>query len=373
MAATYFILAGESSGDLHGSALMREMLIRAPGTRFIGIGGPRMIAQGFKSLYPMEDMAIMGFSEVIRRLPFLIEVRRRVVDTIMEIQPEKIILIDYPGFNLRLACYLKKCSSRPIVYYISPQIWAWKEERIRIIRQCVDQMLVIFPFEKEWYNERGVHVEFVGHPFFDSWKPRARNVLAQAIGCNADQPILTLYPGSRLQELNRHLPLFSEVARRLRQSHPDIQVLLGLGHAFNREQIIKEFSVQDFLIIDQDPQAALEIADAALVASGTATLEAALYGTPMAVIYIMSSISWWISRHLVKVPFASIVNIILKREVVPEFLQTAAQIENILPMIEKLLFNDRMRQETLTEFIQLRHALGDDGASARAAELVLQE
>ena len=198
---------------------MQAILVKQPHIEFYGIGGRKMIDVGLQSMENIENLAIMGFVEVIKHLSFFRKLTDRVITTIKSIQPTHIILIDYPGFNLRLAKIIKKKYDIPISYYISPQLWAWKERRIEIIRKYVDQMLVIFPFEENWYKERDISVKFVGHPIFDEWKPTSKRELCNLFKLNPDKPILILYPGSRKQELKQHLDLFINVAKKLRNQN----------------------------------------------------------------------------------------------------------------------------------------------------------
>ena len=197
----YFIIAGEQSADNHGASLMMAMLAQNPEIEFVGIGGKKMIKAGLNSLENIDKMAVMGFVEVIKHLRFFRNVTMKVLEEIDNCQPKQIILIDYPGFNLRMAKKIKENFDIPITYYISPQLWAWKENRITNIRKYIDQMLVIFPFEEEWYREREVKAKFVGHPIFDEWTPSSKEELCKLLNLNVDNRIITLYPGSRLQEV----------------------------------------------------------------------------------------------------------------------------------------------------------------------------
>ena len=200
---TYFIIAGEQSADNHGAALMMAIRAQNHDIEFRGIGGKKMIKAGLNSLENIDKMAVMGFVEVIKHLRFFRNVTMKVLEEIDNCQPRQIILIDYPGFNLRMAKKIKEKFDIPITYYISPQLWAWKENRVKIIRKYIDQMLVIFPFEEEWYREREVKAKFVGHPIFDEWTPSSKEELCKLLNLNVDNRIITLYPGSRLQEIKK--------------------------------------------------------------------------------------------------------------------------------------------------------------------------
>ena len=323
---TFFILAGEQSADNHGAVLMQAIQAINPNMKFIGIGGKKMLKVGLKPIENIEKLAVMGFVEVIKHLFFFRELTSRVIEKIKSVQPSQIILIDYPGFNLHIAKKIKKRFDIPITYYISPQLWAWKEKRVEIIKKYIDQMLVIFPFEENWYRKRGVLAKFVGHPIFDEWIPTSKNDLCNLLRLNPDRPIFTLYPGSREQEIKYHLPILIAVAEKIRNKDPESQFIFGLAYELN----LNNFSIPNWIQIENDhPQKALECADLALVASGTATIESAVFGTPMIIIYKMATLSWWLSKLLVKSDYAGMVNIISGKKIIPEFLQNQARVESI--------------------------------------------
>ena len=283
----YFIIAGEQSADNHGASLMMAMLAQNSEIEFKGIGGKKMTNAGLNSIEEIDKMAVMGFVEVIKHLRFFRNVTMKVLEEIDNCQPRQIILIDYPGFNLRLAKKIKEKFDIPITYYISPQLWAWKENRITIIRKYIDQMLVIFPFEEDWYREREVEAKFVGHPIFDEWTPSSKEELCKLLNLNVDNRIIILYPGSRLQEVKKHLPILIQVAAKLRNEDTSLQFILGATPQIDGTQWI----LPDWIQVESKyPQKVLECAELALVASGTATLEAAVFGTPMIIIYKMASI-----------------------------------------------------------------------------------
>lgn len=367
----YFILAGELSGDQHGGLLMQAMRSADPDCEFFGIGGSHMETHGFRSMYDLSDMAVMGFVEVINHLEFFKKVQLAVLKEIGRIRPERVILIDYPGFNLRLAKKIKEKFQIPVTYYISPQIWAWKEKRIKFIRKYVDQLLVIFPFEVDWYQTRGVKAHFVGHPFLDVWQPRSRESLCKELKLDADRPILTLFPGSRKQEIHRHLGLFLEAASLVRQSMTDIQVVLGFAKGLKPDVIGEHFDLSQVRIETSNPRAALEAADAAIVASGTSTLEGAVFGTSMVIVYRLALLSWWISRFFVKVPYAGMANIIAGKKIIPEMLQGDAKPEIISQEILRQLQDDAYFRQIQSDLDAVREKLGEEGASLRAAELIL--
>ena len=365
----FFIIAGEVSGDIHGALLMGAMKQEEPDCEFSGIGGHRMELNGLASLFPLEKMSVMGFVEVLKHLNFFKNVEKRVLETIATEKPERIILIDYPGFNLRLAQKVKRKFNIPITYYISPQIWAWKEKRISIIRQYIDQMLVIFPFEKKWYAERGVDVEWVGHPYIEEWKPSStKSELKTQLGLISDKPLLTLFPGSRKQELNNHLKVCFEAVKLIQAELDDVQIVLGLAPNVD----IASIRIPENIVVEKNnPRRALEAADAAIVASGTSTLEAAIYGIPMVIIYKMNFLSWWISKLLVKSKFAGMPNLIADRIIVPELLQSQATGPAISKLIIRIINPSLSRDNILQNLNNVREALGDGIASSRAASFIL--
>jgi len=348
---------------------MKEILTKNPNVKFCGIGGERMINVGMVSIEDIQKMAVMGFVEIIRHINFFHNLTNKVLDEIDNCQPSQIILIDYPGFNLRLAKKIKGHFNIPITYYISPQIWAWKENRIEIIRKYVDQMLVIFPFEENWYKKRGIQAKFVGHPIFDEWRPTPREELCEQLNLKPEKPIITLYPGSRNQEIRRHFPILIQVAKKLRQDNPDIQFVFGAAQNIN----IKKLQIPSWIQIENNhPQKALECAGLALVASGTSTLEAAVFGTPMIIIYKMAPFSWLVSRVLVNVPFAGMVNIIAGSMIMPELLQYKATSGQIYKMASEIINNPEKITQMKLELSKVQDLLKGEGASNRAAKYILE-
>lgn len=367
----FFLVAGEVSGDQHGASLIAAMRSLHSNLRFAGIGGSRMHDQGMDCIYSAEEMALVGFWEVFRRIPYLLRVMRRTIRFVLEWQPERVIVIDYPGFNLRLARHLHR-RGVPVTYYISPQLWAWRENRIAVIRKYVDQLLVIFPFEVDWYQARGVKAQFVGHPLLDEPDPEiSRDEFLRSFDLDPGKPVLALYPGSRPQELDRHLQIFFEAADLLMESIPQLQVILGLASGLSEGMIPVEVRDKATIVVD-DPRLTLRYCDAAIVASGTATLEGTIWGIPMAVVYRVAPFSWWLGRRLVKLPFASMVNILSGEQVVPEFLQERAQPAPIAKAVLGFLMGDECRETVLEKMADVRKSLlppgNEDTASASTGE-----
>ncbi|MFQ6609468.1 MAG: lipid-A-disaccharide synthase [Fidelibacterota bacterium] len=362
-----FIISGEASGDHHGALLMRHLKALDSNLSFLGIGGPKMESEGLQSLFSIQQMAVMGFVEVLKHLTFFKKVERTVLSTIGDKNPDRVILIDYPGFNLRICQKIHARFNIPITYYISPQIWAWKQKRIEIIRRCVDQMLVIFPFEKQWYRDRGIDAEFVGHPMLDEWSPASKKKLCRTLGVSSEKPILTLYPGSRKNEIKRHLPILLAAAQRIKTKISDLQIIIGAVQGFE-DALPSGISIPDEILIEtKNPRLSLETADAAIVASGTSTIEAAIFGTPMVIVYELSILSWWITKLMVKVPFAGMVNIIAGESVVPELLQKNANPEAIYQWVIRFLTDEEFTATVKGKLKKVKESLGSTGASRRAA------
>ncbi|MDP7026928.1 MAG: lipid-A-disaccharide synthase [Candidatus Marinimicrobia bacterium] len=366
---TYFIIAGEQSADSHGALLMKAMLAQNPEIEFKGIGGKKMTNAGLNSIEDIEKLAVMGFVEVIRHLGFFRKLTEEVLSEIEKEKPNQIILIDYPGFNLRLAKKIKNKFDIPITYYVSPQLWAWKEKRINIIKKHIDQMLVIFPFEEQWYKERGVKAVFVGHPIFDEWTPSTKEELCGLLNLNHEKQVLVLYPGSRLQEVKRHLPILLQATKKMKDEIPSLQVILGAASQIDWAQ----WDLPDWIQVESKyPQKALECGDLVFVASGTSTVEATVFGTPMIVTYKMATLSWWLSKILVNVPFAGMVNILAEEEIMPELLQENATVEKLSSTALSILNNSEILQKMKEDLNLIQNKLKGEGASKRAAIKILE-
>lgn len=363
-----FLSAGEPSGDLHGAALARALRQRLPGVRLLGLGGSRMAAEGVELLATLDRLAVMGFFEVARHLPFFLGLRRRVFDALQAERVDLVIPIDYPGFNLPLARRAHRMGT-PVLFYIAPQVWAWKPARTRALARDADHVATVLPFEERFLRERGVDARFVGHPLLEVSAPGADRVAwARSHGLEPDRPTLALFPGSRRQEIARHLDLFSETARRVAEALPAVQPVVGVP-------------------VDADPAAyagcgwpripsasgLLHFAAVALVKSGTTTLEGALAGTPMVVAYRMNPLSYALARRLVKVPHIALANLIAEQRVVPEMVQDAATPEALANALIPLLAPDGAERRRMVEGLgQVRGKLGAPGAARRVADLAAE-
>jgi len=365
--ATYFIVAGEASGDLHGGKLIQAIKKHDPDSRFVGHGGDRMISEGLECMFHTDQLAIMGFSEVIKHLPFMLNVMGESLGKLRDLRPERIILIDYPGFNLRLA---KSCAGLniPVTYFILPQLWAWKENRIKSFQRYIDQSLSIFPFEPNWFEARGVSTDYVGHPFSELQRPEIiEEQFFAKHNLDKSDTILTLLPGSRQQEIDRHWPVYCETVNRLRREKQGLKVVVGKASGVNIPD-----SIEGLLFEEDDIRAAMAYGTAALTASGTATLECAVLDTPEVVCYKLSAISGFIANKLNKASFAAMVNLIAGREIVPEFLQNDVTSENLVSALKPLLVHSHIRRSMLEGFDEVRRSLGLPGVYDRAANLILK-
>ncbi len=362
-----FIIAGEESGDLHGAKLVEALKARKPDLCFVGHGGKQMEAAGVEIIERVENLAVMGFSEVIRHLFYFRRVMKDTVARIRTLQPLRIILIDYPGFNLRLARRLKSAGI-PITYFILPQVWAWKENRIKTIQRHIDQALSIFPFEKDWFDNRGVETGFFGHPFADPVSASlSREEFFDKHGIKADDKLLVLFPGSRQQEIDRHWTSFLGTARLLNAKFPNLKIIVG--HA---PGVVIDPRPPEVLFESDEPQLALRYGHTALIASGTATLEAAVYNIPAVVAYRLSSPSYWLARRLVKLKYVSMVNLIADQPVVSELLQNDMTIERLTSALEVIMADGNEREKMLENYRHVRLALGKPGAYDRAAGEILK-
>ena len=388
----YYIIAGEASGDLHGSNLVKELRARDASASFRGFGGDKMQAAGVQLVRHYRDLAFMGFAEVLLNLRTILRNLAFCKKDILSFQPDTLILVDYPGFNLRIAKWAKQQGIR-VIYYISPQVWAWKEGRVRSMKQCIDKMLVILPFEKDYYkNKWQWEVEYVGHPLVEvveefraqssEFKVQSSEFLVQSQEPggivqpaessayelrtpNPEPNIIALLPGSRKQEILKKLPVMLEVSK----SFPGHQFIVakapGLEESFY-DQLLAPFPNVSY--VAGQTYALLNRASAALVTSGTATLETALFGVPEVVCYKGSWLSYQIGKRVVKVKYISLVNLIMDKPVVKELIQDELTVANLERELRELLENEKRRAALAADYQALWNILGSGGhASSQAA------
>lgn len=370
---TILLSAGEPSGDLHGAAVARALLRRWPDAHLFGLGGPGMAAAGVELLADFHELAVMGFAEVATRIPFFLRLLRRLKGEIRSRDTSLVLPIDYPGFNLRLAEAARGQGAR-VLYYIAPQVWAWHRSRIGQLAHAADRLAVILPFEEAIFREAGANVQFVGHPLLDLPLEASGEVFRNSLGL-ADGPILAIFPGSRRQEVAKHLDTFVETAQRLQSAMPQVQPVIARSSAVPDAM----FAGVPFPLTT-DTRALLSSARAALVKSGTTTLEAALAGTPMVIAYRTSALTFALAKRLVRVDHIGLVNLVAGEKLVPEFVQgeatPAALVEALTPFLEE---PSPARDAVVSGLARVRdalHAPGDGAASAAdrvaalAAELV---
>lgn len=366
------IVTGEASGDKHAARLATALRELAPelDLEFFGSGGDELRGVGMETLVDIRELAIMGLFEVLRSLPRFWQVFRLLRKEARERRPNLVILVDWPEFNLRLAKRLHRDGHR-VVYYISPQLWAWRTYRIRVIRRFVDKMLVILPFEREFYHGHGVEVEYVGHPLLDSVRVTCdRREFAARYGLDPERRIVAFLPGSRHSEIRHNLPPLLATIRRLHGDHPEWQLVLPLARTVRRAEIP---ATPGLTIIEDDTYNALAAADLAVVASGTATLETAIIGTPLIVIYRASELNWRIFRPLIRVPWVGMPNLIAGRQIVPELLQADLNPDRLTSEISRLVADPAQLTVMRGELADVRKALGSAAASTRAAAAILDK
>ena len=366
------ISCGEASGDLYAAELLSQLIEKRPSLTAFGLGGARSEAAGMERIVRLEKVSVIGLVEVVRKLPALSDAMRRLCTAAESRRPDLAVLIDFSGFNLRLARRLKALGV-PVVYYVSPQVWAWRRGRIRTIRETVEEMLVILPFEKEFYEREGVKVRYVGHPLVDLVRASEdREAFFSRLELDPGRPLLIVLPGSRRREIELHLPILRRAIDELSRANAELQFVVSRAATIAPGFLIDRLGVTgDRVRILEGPiYDGLAHAAAAIVASGSATLEAALSGTPMVVVYRAGRVSYFLGRPFVNVAFYSMVNLIAERELVPELMQSAMTPANIVEHVTRLLDEDNAKAMR-RGLADVKRKLGGGGASARAAEAVL--
>jgi len=361
----YYIIAGEASGDLHGSNLIHALKEQDPSAEIRAWGGDKMQEAGAELVKHYRDLAFMGFLEVVKHLGTILKNIEFCKKDIVSWNPDVVILIDYPGFNLRIAKWAHAAALK-VVYYISPQVWAWKEGRVKEIKQNVDKMLVILPFEKAFYAKWNYEVEYVGHPLVEVI---GRELAEPVIPIYTEKPIIAVLPGSREQEIRKKLPLMLKMAARF----PDYSLVVA-GAPSQPDELYQEIiGSAPVMLLRNDTYNLLKQSRVAMVTSGTATLETALFGIPQVVCYKGNPMSFWLARKLVNVPFISLVNLIMGQEVVRELIQTDFTEAALVKELTGLLTDESYRERIIGDYKELWSMLGNGRASETAAALITGE
>jgi lipid-A-disaccharide synthase len=353
-----FISAGEASGERYGAMLIEAVRARMPEAQFFGLGGRAMEEAGCERIVRAEEIAVMGITEVVRHMPRIYRRYRALVSSIRKRKPALAVLIDFPDVNFRLARELKKLGI-PVLYFVSPQIWAWKKHRIEWVRERVTKMLVIFPFEQAYYREHGVDAEFVGHPLADVPKPAiSRKEFALRHGLDPAKPWIALLPGSRTRELRLNLPGMAGAAQELGPAYQYVlPTAATLDSAWVQKRIARQGAAKIVIRLTNDARAALHFAHASIVASGTTTVEAALMANPFVVVYRLSRLSYAVASRLVRLPHVAMVNLIANQRIVPELIQNEFTARNVLRELEPLLEPGPARERMQAALKEVRATL----------------
>ncbi len=363
-APTLYIICGEASADLHTANLALALRASSPNIRLLGTGGDRMAEAGVEIRQHIRDMSFMGFVEVLANLPRILGIMKFLKQDIQSQKPDAVLLVDYPGMNLKLAPWIRE-QGIPVFYYISPQLWAWKKGRVEIVKKYINRMFVVLPFECSFYEREGVQAEFYGHPLLDEFaKPLPETDELTKVS----KPILALLPGSRVQEIRKILPVFIRAAKRF----PGYEPVIACAPAINSELYAAIPETKGVLRVVNQTRELLRHSSLALVASGTATLEAALAGVPQVVGYKANPVSVFLARRLVKVKYISLVNLILDKPVLKELIQEELNEESLVKALSEIAGQTEGAQKMKADYEELLQVLGGPGCSVRIAEQILK-
>jgi len=374
MEKTLVVIAGEASGDLHAAHLIKELKTLYPEGRFFGLGGEKLRAEGITLWHDLTQLAVVGFVEVLKHYSHFKRIFDDTLTRIIMLKPDAVILVDYPGFNLRLARELKK-HGICVIYFISPQVWAWGRGRITLIHKSVDLMLVLFKFEEDVYQDGALKVTWVGHPLLDAVRPaKTRPQLLTDIGFTDQAPVVALLPGSRVREIRALLPIMLKSASLIHKQYPQAQFLICRAGTVPRqlykdaiERLKPEFP---YKILDDDTYSGIEASDIVLVASGTATLETAILVRPMIILYTISLLTWLIAKVCVRIPNIGLVNVVAGRPIVPELIQFDATPSKVFSTFRSLWDDPERLAQIHADLTSVKESLGTTGAARRAAEAI---
>ncbi len=364
---TILLLAGEASGDNWGANLAADIKRRWPDSDLLGMGGPLMEAQGVELVEDISRLSIMGVGGLIGKLPFFLSLRRKLLKILVEKDVDLVVAIDFAGFNMSIIRDAHRKSIK-VLYYVAPKVWAWGSNRTKSLIRLADHIAVIFPFEKEIWEKAGGRVTFVGHPVLDHPRVSARDRKQFCDRWNLDpkRSILSLFPGSRPQEISRHLDLFVETSRRIRQAYPEIQIVIGRSPSIDRQRL----QVDNIVVVDEG-RSLLAHSRAGLLKSGTVTLEACLAGTPFVTVYKTDVLTWLLAKQILKIEHISIPNLLGNQKQIPELLQGDATPEHLVKELTPLLDTENPKyRETLSYFESVAECLGGAGVARRVGEIV---
>jgi lipid-A-disaccharide synthase len=365
------IIAGEESGDMHGASLIKELKYIDPDINISGIGGDKMIAAGMNAQFNIKQMAFLGFIEVIRHLPFINKVKRVLIKKIEEENINTIVLIDYPGFNLNIAKRLHK-SGKKLIYYISPQIWAWGLGRIKKIQKLITKMIVVFPFEEKLYRDKNIDVNYVGHPLvehIENYSFSSKDELFKKLGLEKGKEILLLLPGSRKHEINKIFPECIAAAERIAEEF-NMQIVVACSGNINKAIFSNLSSKKNYTVVKGSTYDLMKYAAFGIIKSGTSTLEAGYFQLPFVVVYSTNILTYWLGKKLVKINNIAMANIILGENVVDELIQSDVNSENIYLKCSAILRDKSVYDSIRLKLGKLKEKLGGTGASKRAALLI---
>jgi len=367
------MVAGEVSGDLHGAHLMEAILRIDPEVQFFGVGGEHLGRMGMKLLYHSQSLSVVGITEVLLKIRSIMKALRGLKQCLDQERPDLVILIDFPEFNLRLAKIAHR-KGIPVLYYISPQVWAWRPKRVKLIAQWVKKMVILFPFEVPFYEAAGVDVEWVGHPLLDIVKPTlSKDVAFQRFGLDPKQRTIALLPGSRMHEVKRLLPPLLASAQLLQKESPDLQFIIPLAPGILQGTLspwIRNISVP-LKVVEGWTYDVMNISELLITASGTATLEAAILGKPMVIVYKVSFFSYWIGRALIQVDHIGLVNLVAGKEIAPELIQNEVNPKRVAEEALRILRDPILHRRMTETMTGVRQSLGEPGAAQRAAHIVM--
>ena len=366
------IIAGEASGDQHSASLIEEIKLIKPDIKLLGIGGDKMISQGFEALYHIKDMAFLGFAEIIRHLPFIKKVQRDIIKAVKKNDVRTAILVDYPGFNLSIAKKLKKIGVK-IIFYISPQIWAWRKGRINKIKQLVDKMIVIFPFEKEMYENANIDCDYVGHPLVEQiseYPFLSKEELFNNFELDREKEILLIMPGSRKQEIRKIFPEIIKAAKKLSEKY-ELQPVIACAGNIDEKIFARSASAQNFKIIKGHTYDLLKHSKFGIIKSGTSTLEAGYFGLPAIIVYITSKITYVIGKALIKIENIALANIVAGETIYDELIQDDVNEKNIFLKSDNILSSDLVYNSIKNKLKIIREKLTEQGASRKAAHVIV--